>query len=558
MKNSLQTVSFYTEGEGFTNLVHSFIKEGQFKKVYNILTDSNPLPDEVVRGFFKLSLGFKGDTRKGDLSIVNVPQPTTYSTDLFYAVRMALEMDMDATEKRIEWTNDYNEECSCSYYQEENYRYGQVLHLSSYKREEKYENYQTLLKFIPFEELIDIIFDKCVVAGKWELATHEPLDGVSYSDGIILENGKFILCGYQQHNDLYPFTARLGLSEGQWTECRRTLHVSGGTISGHVAYELRKGWKDDGDATEEQKKTLFRYRRQINGVYGGIQSDSISEILRGNIEDNEDFGGKYNNLTYLKTYYPQINLPKFHKEPLIDTKQCIRTSPKLSLAGLLTSKFDITKESVKEIEADFEKFKDVRTNNELHYFYQEFLEGANGVCHYWKKEEHFTYSVSENQGDIVQGKDGNANLSLRSKNVLLNIAKELATDLKENVQLEFVIHNKKVYIVQLRLLQNNHTQFDTDPTNLENIVGVGQTFSKGNITVAVEDILIVDSDTDSEALLGKKALIVKDDVEFSHVLALSKSLRIPSIFNIETLVLDGVKEVKFIAEGITAYITKIK
>jgi hypothetical protein len=148
---------------------------------------------------------------------------------------------------------------------------------------------------------------------------------------------------------------------------------------------------------------------------------------------------------------------------------------------------------------------------------------------------------------------------------------DVDTDRKPNIRLRIVKNHpirgevpcetnlkQDVYVVQLRLLENNHSRFDTDPNNLTNIVGVGQTFSKGNEVVKIEDILIVDADADSEALLGKKALIVKENVEFSHILALSKSLRIPSVFNIETLVLDGVKEVRFIAEGITAYITKEK
>lgn len=553
----VQTVGFYTTGEGFTDLIHSFVKEGQFKKVHQILTDSNDLPDEVVRGFFMLSLGFEGDSREGDMSIVSVPHLSKerYAEYLFYAIRMALEMDMNATEERIKYDEDY----SCSFFQEENGEHGIVLPLIRYQHEEKYENFQTLLKFIPFNVVMGIITEKCIKAMGWKIAPEIPSPDTAYKDGMILKDGTYILCGFQEHRDLYPDISKLGLSSGDWMDCEETIHVSGGSLSGRVGHDLSRGWRDEDLATEAQKQTLFRYRKSIYGVYGGVRSKSMTNTLRANIEDNLDFGGKFNNLTFLKTYYTNINLPKFGKEKLDGVeKQCIRTSPKLSLAGLLTSKFDITDKSVKEIEADFEKFKDVREGNELHYFYQEFLEGANGVCHYWIDEKHFSYSVSENQGDVVQGKAGNIDLSLRSKKILKGIAKDLATDLDNSVQIEFVIHNKKVYIVQLRLLENNHSKFDTDPNNLKDIVGVGQTFSKGNIKVAVKDILIVDSDTDSEALLGKKALIVREDVEFSHVLALSKSLQIPSVFNMETLVLDGVKEVRFIAEGITAYITKEK
>lgn len=550
---SKKKLSFWTDGEAFTNLIHMFVKEGQFKSVYKILTEENTLPDNVIKKFFLLELGFKGDTRKSDLSIVNVDQPKKYSDILFYAIRMALELDMNATEKPF-----ITDGFKISFFQAENNDYGMVLPLSRYSHEEKYENFQTLLKFIPFNEIINIIFLKCIKEMRYEIAPEIPNEKEYYSNGIILKDGTYILCDHQEHNELYPDMAKLGLSAYNWTECDETIHVSGGQISGELAYNLKWKMDDKGFCTEAQKQTLFKYRKNIKGIYGEYQNRTMAESLRRDLDANLDLGGKFNNLKFIEMYY-NFNLPKFSEELLEGVeKQCIRTSPKYSLAGLLTSKFDITDSSIKEIKADFEKFKDVRKDNELHYFYQEFLDGDNGVCHYWIDEEHFSYSVSKNQGDIVNGKSGNTDLSLRSKNNLMLIAKNLATDLDNSVQIEFVIHNNKVYIVQLRLLENNHSRFETDPKNLENIIGIGQTFSKGNIKVAVEDILIVDSDTDSETLIGKKALIVKNNVEFSHVLALSKSLRIPSIFNMETLVLDGVNEVQFIAEGITAYITKIK
>lgn len=48
---------------------------------------------------------------------------------------------------------------------------------------------------------------------------------------------------------------------------------------------------------------------------------------------------------------------------------------------------------------------------------------------------------------------------------------------------------------------------------------------------SLDQVLIVDDEEfSSEALIGKSALIVKSDAEFSHLLAFSRSLRIPSMY----------------------------
>jgi hypothetical protein len=85
---------------------------------------------------------------------------------------------------------------------------------------------------------------------------------------------------------------------------------------------------------------------------------------------------------------------------------------------------------------------------------------------------------------------------------------------------------------------------------------MGKTFSKGRGTINVKDILVIDSDGESELLLGKKALIVKEDVEFSHILALSKALRIPSIYGTGDVDLPSEGDVDFIAYNKTGWIEK--
>jgi hypothetical protein len=256
----------------------------------------------------------------------------------------------------------------------------------------------------------------------------------------------------------------------------------------------------------------------------------------------------------LKKYYKDINLPKFSKEPIEGVKNCLRTSPKYSLPGLLESIFDIKEDSLNEIQRTFDKHKDVISGNELHAFYQEYIEGYNGVFHY--DNDGFRYDVSINQGDIVKGKKGNANVSETAIRKLEAFGKDLFADFERPIQVEFVIHSDDFTVVQLRLLQNN-AERTVRVSRPEECYVIGKTFSKGTIEVDVNNILILQSDGDSKLLLGKEALIIKDDVEFSHILALSKALKIPSIFATGEFQLPSEGKVKFYAYNEEAWITKI-
>jgi hypothetical protein len=49
----------------------------------------------------------------------------------------------------------------------------------------------------------------------------------------------------------------------------------------------------------------------------------------------------------------------------------------------------------------------------------------------------------------------------------------------------------------------------------------------------------VEQDCSSEMLISKKALIVENHTNFSHILALSKALNIPSIYRTGKIILGG-------------------
>ena len=152
----------------------------------------------------------------------------------------------------------------------------------------------------------------------------------------------------------------------------------------------------------------------------------------------------------------------------------MRTSPKYSLPGLLNSiKITNTQErqiALEVINTEFDKFKHLRRDNEIHWFYQYFLEGQNGVVNCTEKhvDEYprentldpetllrlkydITIACSETQGNIVKGKKGDYQLSVDEESYLKKVARELANDFKLGVQLEFVrVGENDIRIVQMR------------------------------------------------------------------------------------------------------------
>ena len=527
---------FYTEGEAFTNLLRNFILEGRNYTVYQILRDGG-FNESQANQFIRGELKFNGTTQfGGDLG---VESDSTDSTPLLrQSVRSILAK--------------YQEE-----YDEPN--------LNGYDRLKKYINdaeIRVLVNAFGKDALFNLYRTDELNDYTIELINNEGYgvilapyvyrcDKEDIQDGVILPNGDIITCGYQEHSSLYPFLKGLGLVKVScWTACEETIHISSRQISGTIAHAIGHRWRDV-EPTEDQLQTLFQLKNHI-GTYG--YDDNVITKLLQDCEEIEKFGGKWNNLSFIKKFYKDIQLPKVSKEPIPGVKNCLRTSPKYSLPGLLESVFDITENSVNEINGTFEKYKDVRQGNELHIFYQEYLEGSNGVFHY--DRDGFRYDISENRGDIVQGKKGKAFVSDTALRKLEKIGAEFYKDFDRPVQVEFVIQSDDVFIVQLRILENN-AETTAILRKPEETLVEGKTFSKGEIEVDIENILILDSDGDSELLLGKEALIVKEDVEFSHILALSKALRIPSIYATGDLQLPTSGKVKFTAYNKEAWITKI-
>lgn len=515
----MASLNFTTTGSHMTNMIFDFIKSGLYYNAIEILK-SGGFDSNRCRLFFMGKYEFEGNTKLGgDLNVVEKEGMSTNELIELLVVGLRTLLQENYEDKLylqdlFHWRFRDNKE-----------------------NEPMFKHLDSLYEVFPKDVLKSMLMNKMVVEAGFDFR-----EGIGPNfDGVILPDGRIIECGMQQHNELYPFLYIMGFSSAScWTDDDKTIHISSGQMSGKLAHKIEE-WEDykesdKGDVTGSIMKTIIANHKNLS-IYG--RSSNMMQRIMKFYEADAEMGGKFGKLTFLKNCYPEINLPLFSKEEIKDVKNCIRTSPKMSIPGLLNSKFDINENSIKEIEADFEKYKNVvgyqkfmdgsyRTTNKLHYFYQEYLEGINGVAHCRNKV--FTYDCSETRGDIVDGKKGTIKLEFEPEYELKMILEKLHKDLGKDIQVEFVVSNNKLYIVQLRTLENSWNDFSTT-VDKEKIIVSGKSFSmdvESNLTK--DDILIIDDDCESEMVIGKKALIVRNDTEFSHALALSFALKIPSIY----------------------------
>jgi hypothetical protein len=279
-------------------------------------------------------------------------------------------------------------------------------------------------------------------------------------------------------------------------------------------------------------------------------------------QDNR--GGKYGGLAFLDMFYVDYNIviPTLSSYSLADWNlpMIIRSSPKYSMPGLLTSIVVRAEEDVvdakSKIYEQYEKFQHVIKDNEIYLFYQSYIEGINGVvnCIDGKVE----MAGSTIQGNIVGGNKGDIEIKSEHKEIIENLCKQIASDLVADVQLEFAISESEntVYIVQLRIFPTPLSTYSNEPP--ADAIITGKTFSRvvlnGLTVLPIEDILVVKEDCASEKLLGKKALVVEADISFSHILALSKALKIPSIYATGPVAFGTLTEVEFNTRNTLGYI----
>lgn len=389
----------------------------------------------------------------------------------------------------------------------------------------------------------------------------------STNSGVMLQDGRIIEVNYMGHSDLYQDLYLVGLSKvTDWIDDNENIHISSGELNGTVYHQLRGIYDRQHLPTTEQLRALFLLQDKFNrGMEIG------TKILEYYQELHEEKGQKHANLLYVKEFFSNIKTPKIYgDQPNFNRVGTLflRTSPHESLPGILTSTVVSSQEeadkAIQEQQKKFEQYKyltdfttfdgKVVNHNKLKFFYQQLLEGKNGVAHI--DSTGVSYSLSKNQGDVVLGKKGDSTLDSDEYNKLVSdILNPLYNTIQKPLQVEFVVTAQhEIYVVQLRVLKNNpeKTIILTEP---DTVLIKGKTFSKGTLDeVSIQDILVVEEDALSEELVGKKALVVEADVAFSHILALSKMLNIPSIYGTGKVDFQGKDKVKFVAYNQNAWI----
>jgi hypothetical protein len=558
------TLQFWTTGEAYMGLMDDFFRSGEFEKYNQLLGDGN-LDREQKMLAFRYRMKLTGDTRTEEgLSCSFLPEePEDFNETLYCAIRTAI---VAANRKHDRW-ND------------------RTLEIRGIAKS-GYRDIVTILEYFTVDEIYQRCYKYIIEEEGYTLTTL--YDAITQNDqtisGLLMRNGEFAQCGYQDHISLYPVLAQLGLVEGEDRLNCNAVSVSSNMLCGAVAFGLESLHFDLNEyyaLSDEQMTELWRLREYHLQHYTSNEKRSVSEGIREFFCYREEMGTKYGNIMFLKRFFPHIKTCEVSKDFRPDWKSnFVRTSPKYSIPGLLHSiKANNEEEAhnaVLQIQKDFEKHKKVRGGNKINWFYQEYLEGENGVLNCIKTTEvsrgysreyanlmeyDIKIACSSVQGDIVGGKKSSFEISLDDQSALRKIARELATTFEEDIQLEFVrVAEGDIRIVQFRTLKGSpRVNFEPQKEELEKAIVIGKTFCKPYYTsngdeINTNDILVVEEDCESEALLGKKALIVENDTNFSHILALSKALNIPSIYGTGKVDLPKDKQVWFSTGYGTGYV----
>lgn len=551
----MQALHFWTNGEAMTGLLTDFFRSGEFKQFETILIDAN-LPEHRIKEAFLFRMELTGSTKdpEGMQCSFKESSPEDFAETLYYAILTALRSIkreyIDYKDKFLDITDKL------------------------YKED---ENIKVILKYFDIKELKQLCW-RLIVEENYEITTL--YDAITKNDnsvsGLLLRTGVFVQCEYQEHSELYPVLKALNLLEGNDRLESDAVSISSNMLSGFMSFDLQRNSFDHSGRytlTNRQVEELWKLKDHKLSHYSRTGKEvSVNEQLLTYTAYKKGLGGKFGNLEFLKKFYPEVPLANYAKVPNNSwNTTIIRTSPKKSLPGLLNSVKASGKQeiqnAIEKIKADFKIHEDVVRDNSIYWFFQEFIEGENGVVNCIEKPrgkypenlspeytDMLKYDVyiacSSEQGTIVNGHKSNTDVGSDNATYLRRLSRRLASDFGTDVQLEFVITpSGEVKIVQLRVFQNNPNKNQEIPVSyIEDALITGKSFSspeyKSNIEVELSDILIVEQDCSSEKLLGKKALIVENDTNFSHILALSKAMGIPSMYATGKVVLDG--KLKFI------------
>jgi len=373
-----------------------------------------------------------------------------------------------------------------------------------------------------------------------QILSREHEDKYGLINGTLLLDGTFVTCDVMEHKILDIELSSLGFEVDPMEPLGGddVIHVSSSTVTGsriNTYEEADDYFIDMPIPTNEQLTFLFKNNHKLKSYF---TNNSIAELIR--VRYNEiGYGAKWSNLEFLKDFYSdKIQIPRIESEYFENS--CLRTSPYYSLPGILDSHFNFedSKKAYDDIMLKFEQYKDVIPGNKLWVFFQEFISGVNGVCSIVDNE--FSLKASSNIGDVVQGNNSQlVEIDSDNYSYLKHISELLSKDLEKNIQFEFVISesNNTVYITQLRILNSikDTVNFKIDYTH--NIIGTGTCFKSGCAkNISPNQLLVVNENTNPEQLAKNKnyyrGVVLIQDAEFAHILALAQKLNIPAIYNV--------------------------
>lgn len=516
-------LSFWTTGEEMTETILNLVKGGSFYKAIEILKEGGA-DNSTVLDFMMGKKHLVGDTRKEGLSIEDCEPITDSLNDPLFLGWCTFCKSFEDVKGRTRPFDIYN--------------FDYILKFSEDSKHLKSLLSIISLEFIKAKYALEIL--KVENFSVYKIT--EPTPTQKIRDGVILEDGTFVEVAYQYHRELYPILSKLGLSDNEFeddwaSDETKCIRISDFRVSGMVASSIeRKMYREiykDVTPTDLQLRALSKWKFHFNKLFNDPDGTVMNAIRKYTIE-KENKGAKWGNLIYLSKY-TDLKIPTISFDKM-DDEYVLRTSPKKSMAGVLESMFGVTKENhsekVNDINIIWEKYKDLVKGNELHIFSQSYLKGLNGVCNF-KGGNVFDYSVSSNIGDVVKGVKNNNTISREHYMYLKEVCRNLHKDLGQQIQLEFVIADDGVYIVQLRTIDVSINE----DINIPEGALEGFSFTSGKGEFDLEDTLIVEDHCESKDLIGKKCLIVRDKVDFSHVLVLSQTLKIPSIYGVGNVVI---------------------
>lgn len=472
-------VHFSASGKGISNLIKDFVEEGDLIRAMKIVATGNPhIPIEVVHAILRGEKTLEGDTRKDGVFVSDKPQPVELHAGMLW---------------------------------------GLVSDVSFWHRETN----KTLLELLDNDKIkpyVDV-FGGDAIRRVFEEKFLGPYKTFDSPHGVVLQDGTVLHCDYMGHERLYQILYFLGLSNSSgWSMCEKTLHFTGMELGGPL-WGIIKGRGTVVPVSQEMLRAVW------NGNFTEYLGNPRSDVFeyRTNRMLNE-YGRKGANLRFVRDFYPDVLTPEIYGDYVKDC--CIRTSPLRSVPGLLRSRFNCQWPEIAEMWMEFDKLSgihpDVFRGNELRLLFQEYISGTNGVASIVNGEVSIKVG---GHGSVVNNSNA-VDLEGDDAIYLAELLTRMSRDLHGDVQLEFVINTRGVYIVQLRT-----DRFPKPPAYVpdgtELLVGKPLTkllYGKYSIECGHEDILVVSGEVKPHLILDKKVLIMTNANRDAHIVLLAYSL----------------------------------